>query len=237
MKIRDKKRTLKASSEAGVVWKPYYDEDGITIYNCDCRNILEQLGENEIDLILTDPPYGLKWAGTGFKKIKYTDWQMASEWDIKPDKNTIKLLMTVGKEWIIWGGNYLASVLGDSKAPLVWDKKTGDNTFADGEIAFTSFKSGTLRIFRHQWCGAFKNSERNAISQHPTQKPIQLMEWCIIQADKRYKNNLILDPFMGSGTTLKAAKELGRRAIGIEISERYCEIAVRRLQQMELQLN
>jgi DNA modification methylase len=63
--------------------------------------------------------------------------------------------------------------------------------------------------------------------EHPTQKPLELIKWCILQAEKDVMINTILDPFMGSGTTLRAAKDLGRKAIGIEIEEKYCEIAAR----------
>jgi DNA modification methylase len=113
----------------------------------------------------------------------------------------------------------------------VWNKKTGNNTYADGELAFTN-TVGTMRIFNHQWCGAFKDSERGLRAIHPTQKPVQLMEWCIKLCSLA---NTILDPFMGSGTTLVAAKQLNRKAIGIEIEEKYCEIAVKRLQQSVLE--
>jgi DNA modification methylase len=75
----------------------------------------------------------------------------------------------------------------------------------------------------------------NAITNeraHPTQKPVGLMKWCVQQAGEA---ELILDPFMGSGTTLRAAKDLGRKSIGIEIEEKYCEIAANRLRQEVLQ--
>ena len=208
--------------------EPYYNEDGIVIYLADCRDVLPQL--EPVDLVLTDPPYGLNWGGTGFKKhVTQMDWESAKAWDTKPEEGLLELVKRSGEEWIIWGGNYLAGSLGDCKAPLVWDKQTGSNTFADGEMAFTSFKAGTLRIFRHQWCGAFKDSERGIKNYHPTQKPLALMKWCIRQAGDV---QTILDPFMGSGTTLVAAKSLGLKAIGIE--EKYCQIAVERLRQRSL---
>jgi DNA modification methylase len=129
--------------------------------------------------------------------------------------------------WIIWGGNYYASLLGDCVAPLVWDKKTGKNYFADGELAFTSFKSGTLRIFHHQWCGFIKASEKGEALQYSTQKPVALMKWCIEQIKPRPK--LICDPLMGSGTTGVACIEMGIKFIGIEKRENAFELALRRL--------
>jgi len=211
--------------------KPYYQDNAVTIYHGDCREILP--GLELVDLVLTDPPYGLAWGGTGFTRIKYTNWHEAAEWDKRPSSYLFQIIKNRGKECIIWGGNYFAESLGSFVSPLIWDKMTGANTFADGELAWTSFKKGTLRIFRHQWCGVFKDSERGAINFHPTQKPIALMTWCIEQADNP---QTILDPFMGSGTTLRAAKDLGRKAIGIEIEEKYCEIAARRMAQEVLAL-
>jgi DNA modification methylase len=209
--------------------RPFYDQDGITVYCGDCHDVLPQL--NQADLVLTDPPYGLTWIDLGFDQATKVDWQAASTWDRRPSPETLQAITRAGRAWIIWGGNYLASDLGDCKSPLVWDKQTGANYFADGELAFTSFKTGTLRIFRHQWCGAFKDSERGERNYHPTQKPVDLMKWCIGLVKGA---DTILDPFMGSGSTLVAAKQLGKRAIGIERDPKYCEMAVARLAQAVL---
>jgi DNA modification methylase len=210
--------------------KPYYEEPGITIYHGDCRDILPSLPK--VDLVLTDPPYGIfknsDSDGMMFgKPTIYSVDKTTTEWDKKPSKELLILVKDFAKYHCIWGGNYFADELGSSKGCLVWDKMTGDNTYADGELAWTNL-SGTMRIFHHQWCGAFKDSERRMRAMHPTQKPVQLMQWCILLVDDI---QTILDPFMGSGTTLRAAKDLGRKAIGIEIEEKYCEIAVKRLAQ------
>lgn len=207
---------------------PYYSERNITIYHGDCRDVLPLV---PADLVLTDPPYGIHPASkvTGFMVGRIDE--DAREWDQRPDSTLLVQLTQCSAQAVIWGFGYFADVLGRCLAPLVWDKATGANYFADGELAWTSFPTGTLRIFRHQWCGAFKASERGISALHPTQKPIALMSWCMKEADKRAYCETVLDPFMGSGTTLVAAKRLGRRAIGIEIEERYCEIAAERLRQ------
>jgi 16S rRNA G966 N2-methylase RsmD len=217
--------------EGNTLPKPYYEEDGITIYNADCRDILPHLPK--VDLVLTDPPYGLSWSGTGFKKQPLLDHKAAKSWDERPNRDTLIALVGIGRQYVIWGGNYFAGDLGPCAGILVWHKLTGTNPFADGEAAWSNV-SGTMRIFTHQWCGAFKDSERNIRNAHPTQKPVTLMAWCINLADEP---SIILDPFMGSGTTLVAAKRLGRRAIGIEIEEKYCAIAVQRLAQEVLPLS
>ena len=211
--------------------KSYYETELGKLYHGDCLEIMPQL--EPVDLILTDPVYDIEWLGTGFtnKNILEKNLENIKKW--KPFSNKqFELIKQKSKEQIIWGGNYF-SFLGKCKAPIIWDKKTGNNSFADGEMAWTSFKNGTLRIIRHQWCGAFKDSERNIQAKHPTQKPIRLFMECI----EKLKNcKSILDPFLGSGTTAVACERLNRRWIGIEIEEKYCEIAAKRIENERKQL-
>lgn len=215
--------------------KPYYDDgNGIVIYHGDCREILPHLPK--VDLVLTDPPYGIfKRIDSGMmfgKETIYSTDKTVALWDKRPDKDTLALVVSKVNQYIIWGGNYMADHLGPCKGPLVWNKLTGNNSYADGEMAWANV-AGTMRIFTHQWCGAFKDSERGLQAVHPTQKPLALFAWCIGLADNP---DTILDPFMGSGTTLRAAKDLGRKCIGIELEEKYCEIAAKRLCQEVLPL-
>jgi DNA modification methylase len=207
----------------------YYQHGGITIYHGDCREILPKLGR--FDLLLTDPPYGIfKRQDSGMmfgKETIYTEDKSASEWDMRPDDALLVMLRDFCPKYAIWGGNYFASALGDCKGPLVWNKQTGNNSYADGEIAWSNV-AGTLRIFNHQWCGAFKDSERGLRAVHPTQKPVALMRWVMSLTPS---SQSVLDPFMGSGTTLRAAKDAGLVAVGIEREEKYCEIAAKRMAQ------
>ena len=193
----------------------------------DCRDVLPTLGN--VDAVVTDPPYGIfkKRGGDGKmfgKDTIYSVDQTAAIWDKRPDSETLKKLKEF-PTYIIWGGNYFADDLGASPGLLVWDKQTGDNTYADGELAFTN-ATGTMRIIKHQWCGAFKDSERGERAVHPTQKPIEIMKWAI-----GFTNGTVLDPFMGSGTTGVACAKLGRKFIGIEIEPKYFDIACRRIEQ------
>lgn len=213
---------------------PYYQEKGITIYHGDCREILPQL--DPVDLVLTDPPYGIGEAAGANKsrgKLAMAKDYGCQSWDDKPiEQSFITSIMFKAKYMIMFGGNFYS--MHPSSCWLVWDKNnTGD--FADAELAWTNLKKA-VRLFKYTWNGMLQQhmGYEKETRYHPTQKPIAVMEWCIQQAPDDVKT--ILDPFMGSGTTLVAAKNLGRQAIGIELEEKYCEIAVRRLAQGVLPL-
>jgi DNA modification methylase len=196
----------------------------------DCRDILPTLGP--VDAVVTDPPYGIfkNTGGDGKmfgKPTIYSDDDKAAQWDLRPDSELLSMVLSAAPLWTVWGGNYMAKDLGDTKGLFVWNKLTGNNSYADGECAFTN-KVGTLRIFTHQWCGAFKDSERGERAIHPTQKPVALMRWCI---DHAKAAKTILDPFMGSGTTGVACALTDRAFIGIEREPSYFDIACRRIEE------
>jgi DNA modification methylase len=196
--------------------KPYYDQDGITIYHGDCREILPTLPK--VDLVLTDQPYGIGFAA------QPTKWQRlsgktAEAWD-NATFNGICELISVGEIQVVWGGNYYA--LPPSRGWLCWYKPDAPPSMASVELAWTN-QDRNSRIIQHSISAT--NGERIG---HPTQKPLAVMAWCLSQ----FPNvNTVVDPFCGSGTTLRAAKDSGLTAIGIEIEERYCEIAAKRLAQ------
>jgi len=204
--------------------KPYYDDGQITIYHGNCRDILPTL--NPVDLVLTDPPYGIgdKWTHSVMigKNGASRLWGQGETWDDEPAD--IVSLINLDCHICILGGNYFT--LPPARQWLIWDK---GQIFSgsDAELAWTNWP-GTVRIYRMTRIDAFVNKATQR-KTHPTEKPLGLMRWCISLAPNQPQT--ILDPFMGSGTTLRAAKDLGRKAIGIEIEERYCEIAVKRLAQ------
>lgn len=213
--------------------KPYYDHDGITIYHGDCREILPLL--EGIELIVTDPPYGIGMK-TNFSQLPGGGLNHPPVFgDHKPFDPSHLLDF---EKTIIWGANNFAKDLPASNAWLVWDKRDGarpDAYTGDAELAWTNLTGG-VRLLRLPWVTA---SERCVDGRwHGTQKPVALMRWCIARCDwapSPYKlkklEGLICDPYMGSGSTLRAAKDLGRKAIGIEIDERYCEVAAIRMGQ------
>jgi DNA modification methylase len=141
------------------------------------------------------------------------------------------------KEIIIWGGNNFADQLPASRGWLVWDKlrEKKPSCFGGCELAWTNINM-PIRIWRQLWRGIVREGEENLANGsklHPCQKPASLMRWCI----QFCKGQMVLDPFMGSGTTLRAAKDLGRHAIGIDTEEKYCEISAKRMSQENIQFS
>ena len=182
----------------------------------DCLEIMADMPDGCVDLVLTDPPYGIGIAHKAFRQ-KFTK----SDWDDKAaGKKEMSLLLRVGKEQVVWGGNYFP--LPVSQGFFVWDKvQPFKFSSAMCEMAWSS-RQAPAKLFVKRVTSYKK--------EHPTQKPIELMEW-LLEIFK--ESDIILDPFCGSGTTCVAAKKLGRRWIGIELDEQYCEIARNRLQSTE----
>jgi site-specific DNA-methyltransferase (adenine-specific) len=208
--------------------KPYYEEAGITIYHGDCREILPLI---EGGAIVSDPPYGMSWNGkvtrgkngTGSSgPTRHYGVTIAED-----DKDFDPAFLLDRGEVLLWGFNHFPQHLGRGTA-LVWLKRY--------DSGFGSFLSDAEIAWLNRGCGVYCKRDvsmqgESAERCHPTQKPVDLMQWCL----DFIKGDFVVDPFMGSGTTLVAAKNLGRKATGIEIDERYCEIAANRLRQSVLQ--
>jgi DNA modification methylase len=208
--------------------KPYYQDSHCTIYHGDCLEIMPQL--EPVDLVLTDPPYGIKrdegFGGFGGFGPPIARRQYQDKWDReRPSKETFELLLSKCKWAVIFGGNFFADLLPQGKHWIVWDKLNTMPTFGDCELIWTNLKRNSVKKLTREYNGLLGKEESRF---HPTQKPLDVLKWCL---KKCPYSDTILDPFMGSGTTLVAAKQLNRKAIGIEIEEKYCEIAVRRLAQ------
>lgn len=211
-------------------------EDMINKVICsDCLEVLRDIPDKSVDLILTDPPFGkVCYRGKhqiGRKKELNRTYESMASWGIKkkPTISELREILKKAKDYIVWGGNYFLEAFPSTNCFLIWDKQGdwGDTCFAGVEMAITSFND-TARKFVCRNQGWVKDSKDGKID-HPTPKPSELFKWCLNKYSK--EGDLVLDPFLGSGTTAVACKELGRRFIGIEINPEYCETAERRLRQ------
>ncbi len=192
-----------------------------TLYLGDCRDILPTLGK--VDAVVTDPPYGISVPAQ-------RRGGAVEEWDIETCDDLVDAAVQAGRWAIVFGGNYYR--LAPARCWLIWDKMISPGlSLAHAELAWTNLDQG-VRLRRNLWSGPFRqgNEERNG---HPTQKPLEIMRWCIGELPDNAAT--ILDPFMGSGTTGVAAVQMGRKFIGIEREERYFEIACKRIEQAQRQ--
>lgn len=212
------------------------------IHCMDCLDFMREVPDNYYDLILTDPPYGIDvnnqgWhtydcmfgGGQGVKSERKYD---AKDWDKEiPSKEIFEQILRISKNQIIFGGNYFIEYLHNSNCWLFWDKDNGGNDFADGELAWTSFKSA-VRKYKFRWNGMLQQDMANKEKrQHPTQKPVELFK--LILRDYAKENFKIYDPFIGSGTTAVACQSLGIDWCGCELEPDYVSIANKRLSQVQ----
>lgn len=208
--------------------KPYYEEDGITIYHGDCREVLPCI--EMVDLIVTDPPYGMQFV-SNHRIIKHD--RIVGDEEMPATDSIISKALRAAYVFCRWDN------LCDLPKPtsvLAWVK----NNWSMGDLNHEHGRQWEAIAFyawgKHEFIKRIPDvvfDDRTGNEFHPTQKPAHLLKTLI----GCNVGDLVLDPFMGSGTTLRAAKDLGRKAIGIEIEEKYCEIAAKRLAQKVLAFN
>lgn len=198
------------------------------IHNIDCLEFMKTLPDKCIDLVLTDPPYGLgidtqKQSISNNPKHNRKEHKQMSEWDsCIPNKEYFDEIFRISKNQIIWGGNYFVEYLKEGhKGWIVWDKGQHGLTMSDCELAYSSFDCPT-RVFVFNRVELLKDG-----AWHPTMKPSILFQWIINNYSK--EGDTVFDPFLGSGTTAIACKMLKRNYIGCEISPEYCKIAKERI--------
>ncbi len=192
-----------------------------TLYLGDCRDILPTLGK--VDAVVTDPPYGIGRDGKppststhgGHKGYSFHGWDRD-----RPDADLIAAILSLAPTCVMWGGNYFADLLPPTAKWLVWDKGQRISQ-ADAELAWTSL-SGALRV-----CTINRVELMTDGAEHPTQKPVKLMQWTLAQVGNPRS---VLDPFMGSGTTGVACMKVGAAFVGIEREPSYFDIACRRIE-------
>ena len=209
----------------------YYSDDAVTIYHGDCREILPSL--ESVDLVLTDPPYGID-----YQSARRIDWQRQEKiegddafpvWIFDELKPGVALFV-----WCRWD---LLRLLPQPKSFIVWDK--GNHSMGDLEHEYgrqwegCAFYPGPEHSFVKRPVDIIRCNKIPPLElQHPNEKPVGAIKPLLLA----HPADTVLDPFMGSGTTLRAAKDLGSKAIGIEIEERYCEIAAKRMSQSVMML-
>lgn len=203
---------------------PYYEHAGITIYLGDAREVLPTLGT--FDLVLTEPPYGIAKIWQGGSACGWRSPEKRAErnaWDgLPPTREHFDAMRAVSAAQVFWGGNYFE--LPPARGWLVWRKEINPAlSLGDAELAWSN-RDAPVRVFDHP---------RNKLTgrkmpEHPTAKPVALMSWCLGFFPEA---RTVIDPYMGSGPVARACKDAGKRYVGIEIEERYCEVTARRLAQ------
>jgi DNA modification methylase len=190
------------------------------------------------ELLLTDPPYGIDYGNQLVKGDEFTEktnkhgWRNFGnpEWDkSKPENGVLQYLCQITDNQIIWGGNYFTDDLPPTMGWLIWDKGQRGFSLADGEMAWTSFNNA-LRI--KEYARAKANQEEK---NHPTQKPQEIMNWCFEYADRHSKKEikLVLDAYLGSGSTMVASHQLKRKCYGMELDPKYCQVIIDRMKKLD----
>jgi site-specific DNA-methyltransferase (adenine-specific) len=210
----------------------------MNITNEDNMDLMARYEDNYFDLAIVDPPYGinanLKRADTGKNKhIKQKDYHVG-DWDNEiPTKEYFNELERVSKNLIIWGGNYFLDYLKATSCFIVWDKKNGENYYADCELAWTSFKT-SVRKFEWRWHGFLQQNMKEKQERiHPTEKPIKLYEWLLMNYAK--EGDMVLDTHLGSGSIAIACHNLGFDLTACELDKEYYDAAMKRLNNHKLQ--
>lgn len=186
------------------------------------------------DMVMTDPPYGIDVVGDNgevranfgvAKKGNYS--KVIADDTTDTAKTSYEILKELCDKLIIWGGNYFLDFLPSSDGWLIWDKRVDSgirNTFADGEMAYCSFHT-PVRIYHQLWNGMIREGEKEK-RVHPTQKPIKMLSE--ILEDFTKQDNVILDVFGGSGSTLIACEQLDRTCYMMELDPKYCDVIIKR---------
>ena len=213
----------------------------IELLNIDCLEYMQTCKNNQFDLAIVDPPYDsenikggyAEGAGGGItkqKKYNKTIWQQKA-----PGQTYFDELKRISKNQIIWGGNYFIDKIKNNTAGWIyWDKKNGNVSFSDGELAYTSFNVA-LKSFSYCWASMRQENMRNKeIRIHPTQKPVDLYKWLLLNYAKDSKN--IFDSHLGSGSIAVACHELGYNLVACEIDKQYYNDALNRFNDHKRQL-
>lgn len=199
----------------------------------DSDSVAKLMNGEKADMVFTDPPYGISHSGKGIKgATKENDFgEILNDGDVQVAIDFFNLCKSEYPDstMIFWGANYYPSIMPNGFGWLIWDKEREGDIFSGAEIAFVN-NGVKVDVFRHQWHGMIKASEKSEKRVHPTQKPVALVDWCF----KNYKaGDLILDGFLGSGSTMVAAHQLNRKCYGMELDPKYCQVIIDRMKKLD----
>jgi DNA modification methylase len=202
----------------------------------DSDAVARLMNGEKADMVFTDPPYGINHSGKGIDgDLKGNDFgEILGDKDVSIAINSFNLCTSLFPKatLIFWGANYYPQCLPNGYGWLFWDKEKEGNTFSGGELAFVNIGI-RFDVFRHQWHGMIKASEMGEKRIHPTQKPIALASFCF---DNYKAGNLIVDLFLGSGSTMVAAHQLKRKCYGMELEPKYCQVIIDRMRKLDSSL-
>ena len=209
-----------------------YEEMKNKIIHADCMDIMKDIPDKYFELAIVDPPYGI---GAGSKKFKNGTSNnnigyKINDWDILPDKKYFDEIFRISQNQIIWGGNYFINYLYNTKCFIIWDKLTGNNSYADAEVAWSSFSS-PIKIYKKLWLGA--NAKNETVRIHPTEKPVALYRWLLQNYAK--PGDKIIDTHSGSGSCACACHLEKFDFLAIEKDEDYYKASVERLETLRSQ--
>lgn len=219
----------------------------IELFKVDCMEYMATQSDNSFDLAIVDPPYfdgpnksgyyGKGYSSLGVQRANHLG--DAPNWSI-PNSDYFDELMRVSKNQVIWGANHFAGRFDSSSGCwVVWDKQNGGSSFADAELAYTSFK-GSVRIFTYMWMGMHQgsmggNTKKNEKRIHPTQKPTRLYDWLLHKFSK--PGQRVLDTHLGSGSSAISAHYFGVDFVGCEIDPVFFEAAIGRFHDQTRQID
>jgi DNA modification methylase len=199
----------------------------------DSDQVAKLMNGEKADMVFADPPYGINVGnqsqGKGGGVAKKIDYGV-NDWDKQIPYDAINLSLAICDNVILWGANYYADKLPPSSCWIVWDKDNGGTDFADCELAWTSYNK-SVKKFKWKWMGMIQEDMKNKEKRvHPTQKPVALASWTF---NEFKAGNNILDPFLGSGSTMVAAHQLKRKCFGMELDPKYCQVIVDRMRKLD----
>ena len=192
------------------------------VYNVDCMEYMQSCPDNAFNLAVCDPPYGINRFrhGETSRLRKYGNLDTVN--NMRPNKAWFEELRRISQNQIVWGYNHLSDILPPCPAFVFWYKHQPVNTYADGELAYTSFK-GTAMCFDFPYFGGIGADDERI---HPTQKPIRLYEWIFSRFAR--PGDRILDTHLGSGSSRIAAWNAGLDFVGCEIDKTYFDAQEKR---------